>query len=38
MTVGGKTNKQYGNKLMVARVGTQALVVFMLGVMFMISR
>jgi hypothetical protein len=38
MSVGGRTNAKYGNKLMVARVGMQALIVFMLGAMFMLSR
>lgn len=38
MAVGGKTNQKYGNKLMMARVGSQALVVFLLGIMFMVSR
>lgn len=37
MAVGGKTNEKYGNKLMVARVGMQALVVMLLGAMFMLS-
>ncbi len=38
MSIGGKTNLKYSNKLMVARVGMQALVVFLLGLMFMLSR
>jgi hypothetical protein len=35
MGVGGKTNEKYSNKLMVARVWLQGLLVVMLALMFM---
>ncbi len=38
MIRGGKTNKKYGNKLMVARVAAQALALAMLAILFYISR
>lgn len=38
MAIGGETNKKYSNKLMMARVGSQALVVFLLGLLFVFSR
>jgi hypothetical protein len=34
MMKGGPLNAKYGNKLMVARVGLQALTLLMLGVLF----
>ena len=38
MAIGGKTNKKYGNKLMMARIGSQALIVFLLGLMFVFAK
>jgi len=38
MAIGGKTSEKYSNKLMMARVGSQALVIFLLAFMFMVSR
>lgn len=38
MTIGGKTSQKYSNKLMRARVAAQALVILLLGIMFMLSR
>ena len=35
MMRGGEMNARYGNKLMVARVGLQGLVIALLGVMFL---
>jgi hypothetical protein len=37
MGVGGKTNEKYGNKLMVARVWLQGLLVLTLALMFMMG-
>lgn len=37
MMRGGEMNRRYGNKLMVARVGLQGLVVALLGVMFLLK-
>ena len=34
MGVGGKANEKYGNKLMVARVWLQAIVIVLLALMF----
>lgn len=38
MGMGGETNKRYGNKLMVARVSLQGLVLLMLMVLFMLGK
>ncbi len=38
MGIGGKTDKKYSNKLMMARVAVQALIVLILGVMFSFSK
>lgn len=37
MIKGGEANKKYGNKLMMMRVMVQALIVLLLGMMFMSS-
>jgi hypothetical protein len=37
MMRGGDVNKKYGNKLMVARVSLQFIVLILLGIMFMIG-
>ena len=37
MARGGEANKKYGNKLMVARVGLQAGVIGLLGLMWLFS-
>ena len=34
---GGEFNKKHGNQLMMMRVGVQAVIVLLLGVMFMLS-
>ena len=38
MARGGDANRKYGNKLMVARVAIQALIVLLLGAMFLIGK
>lgn len=38
MIKGGKTNKKWGNRLMVLRVVAQGLVVALLGVIFLMKR
>ncbi len=38
MMIGGKLNARYGNKLMVARVGFQALTVLLIGLLFLIGK
>ncbi len=38
MGVGGKANAKYGNKLMVARVSLQGLVLLLLALLFMTGR
>jgi MFS family permease len=38
MMVGGKLNDKYGRKLMVARVGLQALTVLLIGALFMMGK
>ena len=38
MAIGGKTNEKYSNKLMLLRVASQGLVIFLLGFMFMLSK
>lgn len=37
MAIGGKVNKEHSNKLMVARVGLQAMALFMLLLMFFLA-
>jgi hypothetical protein len=37
MSVGGKANQRYGNKLMVARVSLQGLVLLVLALLFFVS-
>lgn len=38
MAMGGKLNKKYGNKLMVARISLQALAVILLGLTYFLSQ
>lgn len=38
MGIGGKANRRYSNKLMVARVSLQALVILMLLLMYSVSK
>lgn len=38
MMKGGPLNAKYGNRLMVARVGLQALTLLMLGVLFAVGK
>ena len=38
MAIGGKTNEKYSNKLMMMRVASQALVIFILGAMFVVGK
>ncbi len=38
MMIGGKLNAKYGNKLMVARVGFQALTLLMIAILFMMGK
>lgn len=37
MMKGGEANRKYGNRLMVARVGLQALAVLFIGLLFLMS-
>jgi hypothetical protein len=38
MGVGGKANAKYGNKLMVARISLQGMVVVLLALLFMMGK
>lgn len=38
MGIGGKANQKYGNKLMVARVSLQGLVLLMLALLFAVGK
>lgn len=38
MMIGGKLNAKYSNKLMVARVGLQALTILFIGLLIMVGK